>query len=156
MTSAELKTIRESLGLTAQWLADRVNVSLRTIRYWESGKSDIPLDVISQIEHLQKNFLKSVNTHVKEIKIILEKTKPEFVVLLRYRTDEDLWSYQTQFHPMPTTFHAQISMRVKSEFSDKNVRIVYFDPENYETWLSGKEDNSAKRAEWASVNFTDA
>ena len=45
MTPAELKTIRESLGLTVQWLADRAGVKLRTVQYWESGRSGVPADV---------------------------------------------------------------------------------------------------------------
>ena len=41
MTSAELKTTRESLGLTADWLAKKAGVQLRTVRYWESGRNAV-------------------------------------------------------------------------------------------------------------------
>lgn len=36
MTAAELRLARETLGVPAQWLADRLNVTLRTVRRWES------------------------------------------------------------------------------------------------------------------------
>ena len=39
MTSAELKTLRESLGLPVQWLAERANVQRRSVEYWEAGRS---------------------------------------------------------------------------------------------------------------------
>ena len=35
MTSAELKTLRESPGLPVQWLAERANVQRRTVEYWK-------------------------------------------------------------------------------------------------------------------------
>lgn len=53
MSAADFKSIRESLGLTAQWLADAVHVDQRTVRRWEDG--DIPLrddvvDVLLQLD----------------------------------------------------------------------------------------------------------
>ncbi len=46
MTPAELKTLRESsLGLSAQWLADRAGVLQRSVQYWEAGRSRVPEDV---------------------------------------------------------------------------------------------------------------
>jgi len=33
MTPAELKTLRESLGLSAQWLADRAGVLQRSVQH---------------------------------------------------------------------------------------------------------------------------
>ncbi|WP_234797264.1 helix-turn-helix domain-containing protein [Mycobacteroides chelonae] len=58
ISAADFKSIRESLGLTAQWLADAVHADQRTVRRWEDG--DIPLrdDVVDillrldeQVEH---------------------------------------------------------------------------------------------------------
>lgn len=45
MTPAEFKTIRESLGLTAQWIAENAGVKLRTAQYWEAGRMAVPVDV---------------------------------------------------------------------------------------------------------------
>lgn len=43
MTPAELKSIRQSLGLSAEAFAKLVRAkSGRTVRYWESGERDIP------------------------------------------------------------------------------------------------------------------
>lgn len=43
MTSAELKSIRRSLGLSAEAFARMVRVeSGRTVRRWEAGDRDIP------------------------------------------------------------------------------------------------------------------
>lgn len=153
MTGAELKTIRESLGLTAEWLAERAKVALRTFRYWESGKSKVPEDVISQVEHLYKNFLETIEKHTFEIKKLIKNKKTNFLILLRYRTNQDLWEFQKEFFPMPCTFHAQILQHVKNNFKNSEVRIIFFEPEIYKKWLKNEIDTSAKRAEWGVCYF---
>lgn len=49
MTPAEFKVLRESLGLSAQWLATRFKVSLRSIRNWEDGSSPIPPGIVEEL-----------------------------------------------------------------------------------------------------------
>ena len=44
--------IRESLGLSAQWLADAVHVDQRTVRRWEDGEIPIRDDVIKLVRAL--------------------------------------------------------------------------------------------------------
>lgn len=53
MTPAEFKTLRESLGLTAQWLATRFTVSLRTIRNWEDGATPVPDAIAEELLNLE-------------------------------------------------------------------------------------------------------
>lgn len=53
MTPAEFKTVRESLGLSAQWLASRLSVSLRSIRHWEDGEIPIPDGVAAELLNLE-------------------------------------------------------------------------------------------------------
>lgn len=52
MTGAELRTWRESAGLSREALAERVNVQPRTIKHWESGRADVPDDVASVVYDL--------------------------------------------------------------------------------------------------------
>ena len=40
MTAAELRIIRERLGVTGDWLAARLGVIPRTVRRWEAGTRD--------------------------------------------------------------------------------------------------------------------
>lgn len=54
MKSAELKTIRESLNLTLQDVADQANVKLRTAQYWESGGWTVPEDVAEYLSELDR------------------------------------------------------------------------------------------------------
>lgn len=58
MTPAEFKVVRESLGLTAQFLATRFSVSLRSIRNWEDGTRPIPAGVVEELLALE-DFVES-------------------------------------------------------------------------------------------------
>jgi len=41
LTAAEVRAIREGLGVTAEWLADHIGVQTRTVQRWESGANEI-------------------------------------------------------------------------------------------------------------------
>jgi len=45
MTPAELKTIRQNLGLSQRKLGEALGYSGRSIRHWESGQREIPKTV---------------------------------------------------------------------------------------------------------------
>ena len=45
MTSDELKNTRAKMMLTQQTLADRLGLSIRTIKYYEAGEINIPRPV---------------------------------------------------------------------------------------------------------------
>jgi len=58
MTSEQLKALRESLGLSQQWLADQANVRKRTVAHWESGRNNVPVDVAEIILRASKDAAK--------------------------------------------------------------------------------------------------
>lgn len=47
VTPAELKTTREALGLSSEWVAEVGGVTVRSVRHWESGNGVVPDDVAS-------------------------------------------------------------------------------------------------------------
>ena len=152
MTSAELKTIRESLGLPVSWLAERANVAERTVRFWESGRNQVPDDVAVLIANLDAR----VNLAVAESLSVVDKVarkngKPEKVVLLRYHTDADLHHHRPDLAGMPTTFHACIVARLRGQLMARGIetKIVYMDLSEYMAWLDGKPDTESARTEWA-------
>ena len=53
MTPAELRMVRESLGLTGEDLARHLGVALRTVRRWEHGQSPIPDGVQAELQTLE-------------------------------------------------------------------------------------------------------
>lgn len=48
-TAAEFRIDREALGLSAEWLADRLGVALKTVQRWENGHRAIPEGVVVEM-----------------------------------------------------------------------------------------------------------
>lgn len=153
MTGAELKTIRESLGLPLQWVADQAGVQLRSAQYWESGQRSVPEDVADMVRRIDRAIWHRVAEAVGQISAAADEVGnlPEQIDLLRYRTDADLWRYQPDFAPLPATCHGMMLARFAREIQPLGVTvsIVYMQPDRYEVWLAGRADSAALRAAWA-------
>lgn len=50
LTAAEFRNRRESFGLSAEWLADRLGVALKTVQRWENGHRPIPEGVAAEMD----------------------------------------------------------------------------------------------------------
>ena len=153
MTSAELKTRRESLGLTADWLAKKARVQLRTVRYWEAGRNKVPDDVAELITTLDAWRESAVSAMVQSC--TAATPAPDEVVLLRYRDDEQLWAHHPGFEGLPVTFHASalLASQKALQTSGCRVKIVYMDSGAYVEWLAeqGFEDSETARTQWAAL-----
>lgn len=117
MSPAELKTIRESLSLTAQWLADHVGVKLRTVQYWEAGRAPVPDDVAELLLQIDAQFAEATR---HALAVVDEQTAkqgqpPETVRLYRYRDDAALWEARPDMRGLPVTAHAALLARVRLE-----------------------------------------
>lgn len=129
MTPAELKTYRESLGLTLQWLADNSNVKLRTAQYWESGRMSVPLDVSERLSKLDQQFSKAADyaVQIAHENVTAQDSMPDNVVLYRYRTEDELWQARPDMQGLPVTSHAALlnRCRLALEADGFIVRIEY-------------------------------
>lgn len=83
MTPAELRMVREYLGLSQQWVLDRLGVHQRTIRHWESGRNHIPDGVRLQLEAWEDDTAAQVGRLVTPL---LDARDPVLVVP---QTDEE-------------------------------------------------------------------
>lgn len=106
MTPAELKTIRESLGLSAQWLADRAGVLQRSVQYWEAGRSRVPEDVAELVLRIDAQFTEATR---QALDVVNEQTakqgRPPEVVRLyhigmtpRYMRHARTWTASRSRH----------------------------------------------------------
>jgi len=50
LTAAEFRMLREAFGLSAEWLADRLGVALKTVQRWENGHRPIPAGVAREMD----------------------------------------------------------------------------------------------------------
>ena len=153
MTPAEMKTIRESLGLTPKWIAEHAGVKERAARQWEAGRSPIPKNVeemLVDIDRLLDRSVAKVLTRIEEVEKEQGRT-PNEVMLIRYRTDDDLWRFYPDLKPLPVATYAVVLSRLRRRLWSKGIPSVieYMEPEEYLAWLKGRTDTEADRSEWA-------
>lgn len=115
MTPAELKTLRESLGLPVQWLAEQAGVQRRSVEYWESGRSRVPDDVAERLLALDQQFAEATR---QALAVVDEQTAaqgqaPRTVYLYRYRDEAALWAARPDMQGLPVTAHAALLARVR-------------------------------------------
>ncbi len=151
MTPAELKTLRESLGLSAQWVADQSGVRLRTVQYWEAGRMPVPEDVAALLSRIDAQYERAVSEALAAINEAPEK--PAEVVLVRYRSDADLWRFRPDMEPLPASSHAALLSRLRRALWTAGVPSVieYMEPDEYLAWLGKRKDTDAMRAAWAAA-----
>lgn len=151
MTPAELKTMREFLGLTLGWVAERASVALRTAQYWESGRQRVPAYVAQMLTDLDERIEGIIQPLVRSVTDLDHQDRPAQVVLVRYRTDADLWAFRPDMAGLPATFHAAMLSRLQRLLWAAGVKtaIQYLEPFQYVDWLAGRADTESARAEWA-------
>lgn len=152
MTPAELKTIREAVGLSVPDLAALAHVQERTVRYWESGRNAVPADVCAMVLAIDKQLADLTAQTLLFVRELIDKQgQPENITLLRYRENSDLWHFRPDFKPLPATTHGALLARCRAALADLHVatRIVYMEPQAYAAWLDGRVDSETIRSEWA-------
>ena len=154
MHAAELKTLRESVGLSINELARMAGAQDHSVRNWESGKTGAPENVSSLLTALDRMLSISVDAALSFARDRINTDgKPTDIVLLRYKTDADLWQYQPDFEGLPVSVHTAMLKRARAALADLHVRtsIVEMDTGLYKQWLNGRADNTELRTEWAGV-----
>ena len=126
MTPAELKTLRESLGLPVQWLADQAGVQRRSVEYWEAGRSRVPDDVAELLLKLDNQFAEAPR---QALAVVDEQTAkqghpPETVRLYRYRDDAALHAARPDMDGLPVTAHAALLARVRLALLARGQAVV--------------------------------
>lgn len=108
MTPAELKVVREFLGMSGAALAAYLKVSDRTVRHWEDGKYPIPDGVRLAIEDLEARTAEFVAGVVEKL---MDYPEP---VVVTYRTDREYHGAHPEI-PFPASWHRAVVARVAQE-----------------------------------------
>jgi hypothetical protein len=116
MTPAELRVVREFLGLSPEWLGVHLGVSGRTVRHWEYGKYAIPDGVRLEIEKLEAQTGEYVGAVVDQL---MDLPDP---VIVTYRTDAEYRSADPG-SPLPASWHRAVIARVAQEVSSLSIRF---------------------------------
>jgi transcriptional regulator with XRE-family HTH domain len=108
MTPAELKVIREFLGLSGAALAAYLKVSGRTVRHWEEGKYPIPDGARLAIEDLEAQTGEFVSSSIEQL---MDLPDPGVVT---YRTDKEYHAAHPDV-PYPASWHRAVIARIAQE-----------------------------------------
>lgn len=118
MTDAELRVVREFLGVTPEWLGSHLKVSARTVRHWEAGRYDIPDGVRLEMEDLERRTAEFIGGIVPQL---LDLPDPGVIT---YRTDEEYHAAHPEI-PFPASWHRAVVARLALEVP--GLAIVYAD-----------------------------
>ncbi len=116
MTDAELRCVREWLGVSAEWLAAHLGVEDRTVLRWESGTTPIPDGVRRRIGRLAQLTTESVDALTK---MLADRANPRVSV---YRSDAD-YHAASPGAVMPASWHRMVVVRTANELPA--LSIVY-------------------------------
>lgn len=108
MTAAELKVVREWLGLTTRWLAEHLHVTERTVHRWEADEVPIREFVRVAIEDIERQTAEVVDAAVSACNDARDPA------ILTYRTDEDYHRHHPE-QPWPASWHRAVIARVAHE-----------------------------------------
>lgn len=108
MTDAELRVIREFLGLSPEWLAAHLEVSARTVRHWEAGRYAIPDGVRLEVEDLERRTGEFIAGIVPQL---LDLPDPGVIT---YRDDAEYHAAHPDV-PFPASWHRTVVARVALE-----------------------------------------
>ena len=153
MSPADLKSMRESVGLTVSDLAVMAGVQERTVRYWESGvpgRSGVPDDAAELVTKLDQRLTALADLMLAKV---LTQSTPTGAVLIRFKESADLWHFIPDFRGLPVTTHGALLSRCRLALEKLNhrTRIVYMDPKAYALWLDGRADTESMWQAWAEL-----
>lgn len=106
MTPAEIRAVREHLGLSHTELAAVLAVDARSVRRWEMGTQDIHEDNVAAIRRIVDITATTVRRQVIALR---GKHEPTIVT---YRYDADMWDAYPKYAPLPARWHHIIAARV--------------------------------------------
>lgn len=113
MTPAEFKTLRESLGLTTEWLAIHFKVAQRTIMRWEDAGTP-PENVAGELLNIEE-YAESLADDILEQLRAVDGAEIEYAVP---RINDDAVSDQ-----FPASFWRAVGARVRA--GNPDVQLIW-------------------------------
>jgi hypothetical protein len=124
LTAAELRVIREGLGLSIGGLADYLNVDARTINRWEIVDTNKPG---ARIPTVIAGRLLELNGHAAKLEQNLVTHDPHDI-MITYRNDAQFWEHHPDCQPLTAAWHRAACYRIDRDAS--SARIIYADQQS--------------------------
>lgn len=158
MTAAEFRTLRDALGLSVEACCRIFGVADRTIRRWDSGRLPVPPQVADELRAIDADYdaaAAALIRHYTDLSNQHGGAPPAGgLVLLRYRTDDDLAHYHPDLRLRGTQAHgAMVDRAARALRAECGIapRIEWLDAEAYEAWRGRRPDSEALRSAWAGL-----
>ena len=160
MTPAEIKTLREGLGLSTKELGYFLGWRLRGRKFggaevedWEAGRAEIPADVVAEVVALDSDIERIVIETLNHER----QARGTETVLIRYESRKDLGRFDSQISersgPVALQVHCALLLRVSQGLRrmGRKVRIIYMDRGAYDSWRDAQriDETHAARHAWA-------
>lgn len=110
MSAAELRVIRERLGLTPEWCAHALGVAERSFTRWEAGANSVPDGVAETVHGWQEAADRAVEDAITDLD---RQAEP---VMLTYRTNAGY--HAATGEKWPASYHRAIAGRVAEGIDD--------------------------------------
>jgi hypothetical protein len=123
LSAAEFKAAYDKLGLTTEWLAEHLQVHLRTVQRWLRSELKVPAWVCGRMADL---LAEAEETVARETRRALEEGT-EF--LQAYRSDEQMPDDVCDYR-YPAAYYLKTKDRIAEEVykaSGRRVRVYYVD-----------------------------
>ena len=110
MTAAEFRIARDRLGVSGEWLAGELGVTLRTIRRWENGTAAIPAGAASDMAQILDATADFINAIADEL-LQAEPDEAGNRWVLAYASEE-MYALAHPGSPWPSGWHRAAMGRV--------------------------------------------
>jgi len=120
LTGAEFRHRRETFGLSAEWLADRLGVALKTVQRWANGHRPIPEGVANELDVISTAIAEGAARPYAEYMITVEDA-----VMMIPRTGTYLGFPASWYRALAATVREVLQRDYGSVNWD--FRVVYFD-----------------------------
>ena len=123
MTDAEFLTMREALAVPAQWMADALGVSLRSVQFWEVGRSAVPDRAGELLANIDAAIEKTADALLDQAR----RSGADSFALVRYRNDADLAANYPALAEYPNKVQGVMLARVARALAGEGIqpRIQY-------------------------------
>lgn len=152
ITGTEFRRLREETSMTQEDVAAYIGCGIRSVKYWEAGKSRISERVVSILQRIDA----ALNGYAAELlKIYTDQTEelnpdelPEACLIVYDDDDADMVAWSLPIHT-----HAAAVFKAFQLLKQNGIpaRIVKFQRTEYLSWLRDRKDDQSMRAEWATL-----
>ena len=109
MTSAELRVVREYLGLSVGSLANLLVLDEEAVSKWEAGREAIPDEVAQEIEQLEAHYADCVSKAIERLNDARD------VRVFTFSSDADFWRFHPDMTGISASSDRMLVARAKSE-----------------------------------------